>query len=269
MNIQSLRLIVLHGALLSTILQTGCGSISKVISDYDKAEKVRDKFLYSDADTIARRLFDPNSDQHTGLELARQNYNAAMNTYYNAEPNDRPHKLQAAKALRDDLIYELITISDFVFNAEKDQLFKGRGSLDTGYKIVDLALTGTAAAFGSASTKSALSAAATFLSGSKGAIDENFYAKQTVSSLVSTMEGKRADKLELLLKQLRLPPTEYGLSSAIQGVRDLHRAGSLVDAVISLNQDAAKLAAEKQLKLQNTNEEIIKAYTAAASPPAN
>lgn len=250
------------------LLLSGCGSFS-IMPKFDKAKGVRSKFLYNDAEHIAERLFTPDSYNKTQLDIQRENFITALSDHFNgSNPAAKAEALRKAQFIRDQSVADLLILSDFVYNAEKDQLFKGKGTVDTGFKVLDLAITGTAASFGSTSTKSALAAAATFLTGSKLAMDENFYANQTLATLITTMDGARAEARALLEKKLQLPADQFGLPAAIQEIRTYHRAGSLIDAVIALGQTAASQAETKKQALKSVQEASVTAKTnAAASAP--
>ena len=157
--------------------------------------------------------------------------------------------LNRAKRLRDEVIYDLMTLSDYLYDEYKWKIFRNKSMFDAGAKIIDLALTGTAAAFGGEATKTSLSAAATFLSGSKETIDKNFFAQQTVTTIIVVMDGNRAKVKARLIKSLEQQANEYTLVQGLKDIQEYHGAGSMLDAIISLGREAGSEAGKQKAVL--------------------
>ncbi len=215
-----------------------------------KNESTYRAFVAGDVEANVARYFGKSAD--TSIDAQKANFSRLM-----AEGN-----AAAAKDLRNRVVSDLQAISDYLYDEQKDYLFTGKAKLDTGFKLVDLALTGTAAAFGSTSTKSALAAAATFFGGSKLAIDENFYAKQTISSIIATMEGSRAEAEALLVQYRSADASQFSLHEGITLIKKYHRAGSVIDAVVRMNQESAAAA---NLRIENRDDAEKAAAKTASS----
>jgi len=107
-------------------------------------------------------------------------------------------------------------------------------------------------------TKTALSAAATFLVGSKAIFDENYFAKQTTATLIITMDGERAKIKSNLLQNLEKDGDKYSFSEMVSEIQKYHQAGTLVNAVVTLQTNAAKTTSTETSALDAVQKEIAK-----------
>ncbi|WP_298620716.1 hypothetical protein [uncultured Zoogloea sp.] len=157
-----------------------------------------------------------------------------------------------AKKLRNEVAYDLISISDYLFSEVRDGLFIRRASIDSGSRFYNLLFTTASTVSSVESVKTAFSAAATFLTGTKAIFDEELFSKQARTAIYATMTGRRAEVKKNLLLDLQKSPADYTLGQAIAAVQDYHRAGSLVEAMNELEQNASSGAKEKIDALRTT-----------------
>ncbi len=191
---------------------------------------------------LSQGYFEKNEDQVTGIELLRAEYTKLV----------EEGKKDQARFLRKDVVYDLISISDSLYQDFKDNLFLGKASFDSWFDITNLLLTGTAAAItGSVDAKTSLAAASTFLQGTKQTFDENFFASQTISTLIVSMDGERAKVKVDIIRHLRTKDVnEYTMGEALSDVQQYHRAGSLINAIVNVNQSTSSEANENVEKLK-------------------
>jgi hypothetical protein len=243
-------------ATLTALLFTGCQSLQ-----FDQKKRAEVSLTESNALTLSEGYFGANGK----LEETKKQFTMLVLEAQNSEsPTKAKLALQYASALRDSTIADMMQISNYLYDEQKDGVFTGKASQDTLFKIIDLGLTGTAASFGSTSTKSALAAAATFLTGAKLAIDENYYAKQTISTIIVTMDGRRAQVERQILAKKGLSPLEFSLQEGILLVQKFHRAGSLIDAVVELNRKSSAAADEAIQSLRDAEIQEAQRNSAAS-----
>jgi hypothetical protein len=144
------------------------------------------------------------------------------------------------KTIRDQVANDLLLISDHLYHEFKTELFSNRALKDTTIQILDLALTGTAAVSGGAHAKSNMAAFSTFLKGSNTAIDKNYYAEQTIGSLINIMDGERASTKTELITGLNSDAATFGFEKAIRLVSEYHEKGSVLEAILVISRDAGE-----------------------------
>lgn len=182
----------------------------------------------------------------------------------------RAHMLKGeqdlAKNLRNEIATDLMSVSDYLFDKARDKQFIYRGAVDASARMYNLLFTTIATISPVENVKTGFAAAATLLSGTKAIYDEEMFARQARATIITTMIGSRARVKEALLKNLRLPPNDFTLSEAIASVQEYHRAGSIVDALITLEQLANKEATSQINLLQKTTRENAKSESTVVSP---
>ena len=220
----------------------GCSLIPKTPSS-EAGSLMGDIYL----EELSRGYFERSSPgEPSGIELFRDEYRKLL-----AKGDDA--SVTQALILRSDVVYDLLSISDALYQDFKDNLFAGRANFDSFVDVLNLLLTGVAAALNSSNVdaKTSLAAAATFLQGTKQSVDKNFFASQTLSALIVSMDGERARIRANLITQLsQASPSEFTLGRAIVEVQQYHRAGSIINAIVQISQATGEQsnANQKQLK---------------------
>lgn len=221
--------------LITIVSLSGCSYLS-----FNPSSKTETGILIDDKymNDLSKKYF-----SEKGIEASQEKYEAAIK-----EKNE-----DLARNIRNKVAYDLISISDYLYNKKKQDLFFQKSALDTTMQTYGLALTTGSTVSLVNTTKTYLSAAATFLNGAKSAYDDNFYASQTISTVIAVMDGRRAEVKTGLVTSLNDKKSgEFTFSQTVAYVQQYHQAGSFVDAVVDLHRTASAVAAEKEKKLSTT-----------------
>ncbi|MBF0520582.1 MAG: hypothetical protein HQK92_12775 [Nitrospirae bacterium] len=95
--------------------------------------------------------------------------------------------------IRNEMITSLLMVEDYNFEDFKKSLYNNDLLIKSGFDLVNIAINTATSIFGNALVKSYLAIGATGLTGVKNVIDTDYYAKQTITSLINTMETSMAD----------------------------------------------------------------------------
>ncbi|HEV2268669.1 MAG TPA: hypothetical protein VGR92_04350 [Steroidobacteraceae bacterium] len=155
----------------------------------------------------------------------------ADDAYYAASANSR-------QAIRDELVYGKMQVLEDDFLEFERSLNSAGNYVSLGSDLTVLVLNGVAATTGGATTKSALAAASAGIVGAQGAVNKDLYYQKTLSAIISQMQANR-DKARLtIIQNLKQPDSSYPLNSAEIDLKRLEEAGSLVNAVNDITQQA-------------------------------
>lgn len=217
MNI-SKQLMSIMASLVICLISTGCAGIkgapdSALLTD----ESVNDLKCYLKADVLVK------------------------NTCNAAPPQD----IQTRK-FRDTVISARITVADLEFRDFINDL----SSQSTSFNIFsDLAVLGLSAAgtLASGGTTAALAAASAGVTGARGAVDKDVYYRETLPSLIRTMEANRKEVLLDIQTKKQLDENQYPLGDALHDLGRYEAAGTLAAALgtITGKADAAANKADQ------------------------
>ena len=152
---------------------------------------------------------------------------------YNAEPDPGKKAL-----LRNEIIDARMAAIDAKFWDYERSLYKQDIGIGVGTDWVVLAITGATSAVGSASTKSALGAAATAIVGGQAAFDKRALFDKTLPALMAQMVAERESARATIRAHERLAVAEYTWFAADSELQAFAYAGSIPGAIASVAQDA-------------------------------
>jgi hypothetical protein len=155
------------------------------------------------------------------------------------------------RAERDKIITGRITLINLNYNQFVARFSVRKESLDFGTEVTELGLNLATTAAGGAETKTILGAVASGVTGSKLAIDKNFFFEKTVPVLITSMNAERKTALLPIMVGIGKSTDEYPLTQALSDLDTYYFAGTFVGALQAIQADAG--AKEKQATLNITN----------------
>jgi hypothetical protein len=178
----------------------------------------------------------------------------ADNVYYSADSSAR-------QAIRDELVYGKMQVLEDDFLDFERSLNSAGNYVSLGSDLTILVLNGIAATSGGAATKSALSAASAGIVGAQGAVNKDLYYQKTLGALICQMQANREKARLTIIQNLKQTDGTYPLNSAEIDLKKLEEAGSLINAVNDIAQQAttkknasdAQIQAVQSLTFANTS----------------
>lgn len=163
---------------------------------------------------------------------------------------------------RNTVINARIVVADLQFRDFVKALSSQGTSLNlfSDFAVIGL---GTAGALATGGATNVLSAASASVTGARGAVDKDVYYKETLPSLVRTMEASR--KLVLLdikTSMKQLDESEYTLGDALNDLHRYEEAGTLHAALGTITGTADEVAKKADTELKTA------LYTSSIAPPA-
>jgi hypothetical protein len=187
-------------------------------------------------------------------------------TYYgvNADAAYYSASGDARQVLRDQLVYgKMQALEDDFIDFERS-LNSAGNYVSLGSDLTVLVLNGIAATTGTAATKSALSAASAGVVGAQGAVNKDLYYQKTLSALICQMQANREKARLTIIQNLKQSDSAYPLNAAEIDLKRLEEAGSLVNAVNDIAQQASTSKQNSQAQIQ-VWQTLISANTESAS----
>jgi predicted small lipoprotein YifL len=124
-------------------------------------------------------------------------------------------------------------------------------SLDFGTEVTELGLNLATTAVGGAGTKTILAAIASGVTGSKLAIDKNFFFEKTVPVLITSMNAQRKVALAPILIGMTNSTHTYPLTQALSDIDAYYFAGTFIGALQAMQADAGAKEAQAEMNLQS------------------
>lgn len=141
---------------------------------------------------------------------------------------------------RDKLVNDQIILIDAYYARYERQLARGRAASDLSLDLTSLFCSAAATVSGGEQAKTLLAGAAALASGSRLAIDESLYFKQTAPALTAKMRALRSEKLRGISRRIASQDmTQYSLAQAQHDVQEYYALGTIGGAVQAITQDAA------------------------------
>jgi hypothetical protein len=184
-------------------------------------------------------------ETHSTVEARREMYyGAKADDTYNATAADQ------RKAVRDILVYGKMQVLEDDFLAFERSLNSAGNYVSVGSDLGVLVLNGLAATTGTAATKSALAAASAGVVGAQGAVNKDLYYQKTLAALLAQIQANREKARLTIIQKLGSSDADYPLNAAEIDLKKLEEAGSLVNAVNDISQQATtqKAVTEDQIK---------------------
>ncbi|WP_157936215.1 hypothetical protein, partial [Shewanella sp. 10N.286.51.B7] len=158
---------------------------------------------------------------------------------------------------RNDMIDELIILSDYSFNEYKTIVYTSKKAFDFSVDTYSLLLTGTASLATGGSTANILSGVATLVTGVRSSFNETVLSENTVDLIVTTMEGNRLTGKVLILKSKDLDINKYSLRTALRDILEMHQQGNIVVALTSLKNYSSKRHIKAEDDIQKFYEDKV------------
>lgn len=155
-------------------------------------------------------------------------YDAAMG----AKDYDR------AQALRDSIVWRIISSIDFNHADWKNNLINGNARKNFLLDVVDSGLLSGISLFSPVGTKNALAAALQFLRGGRASYSKEFLNGATLAAVLNAMEASRVNQRTAIDNGLSVGPLEYSLRQAIADSLVYFYKGSLTAGIEALGESA-------------------------------
>jgi hypothetical protein len=193
------------------------------------------------------KLLGSNWEAHYAQSLEKKygkdNFGTILDTYDKAAPADK-------EQIRNNIITELMWLSDYTFNHDTDALLSGDNSINFVGDVITLGLTSAATITGGTEAKTILSGVATVVTGVKTSYDADYLHKQTVTTIINQMNASRATAKTALVTGLAESDEEYPLrTKALPDFIAFDEAGSIAQAIVSLEQTSGQSAQTSQQNL--------------------
>ena len=193
------------------------------------------------------------------VEARRTTYYGAHadDTYYAASSTDR-------QTIRDELVYGKMQVLEDDFLSFERALNSAGNYVSLGSDLTVLVLNGIGATAGGAATKSALAAASAGVVGAQGVVNKDLYYQKTLAALISQMQANREKARLIIIQNLRQANSAYPLNSAEIDLKKLQEAGSLLNAVNNISQQATTQKNGSDAQIQ-----AIRSLTFTKTPSAS
>jgi len=142
------------------------------------------------------------------------------------------------RAARDKIITGRIALINLNYNQFIARFSVRKESLDFGTEVTELGLNLATTAVGGAETKTILAAVASGVTGSKLAMDKNFFFEKTVPVLITSMNAQRKEELAPILTGMKKNTDDYPLTQALSDIDAYYFAGTFIGALQAIQTDA-------------------------------
>jgi hypothetical protein len=129
---------------------------------------------------------------------------------------------------------------DVQYSKFQEDINRERTLTDTVGDLTSLTLTALGASLGAVSTKTALAASATAVTGAKASFDKNLFYDKTLPVLFAQMDANRAAVLVRIEAGAALPDAQYPLTRALADLNAYREAGSIPGALAGIAQAAGQ-----------------------------
>ena len=242
-NSYSLHLLRFLPVVIGLSIVTGCASVNRHVSVLSPGALTHAKDF--DVDNLPRYR-----DTACAYRVAVHEKVADMNTSPGAKAgplkclldqavNDQIAKPENAKVLRNQIVDDLRTNIDHVYNEYLQVLYTGKGVEGLAFDITNLGLTAASTITLVSRTKTILSALATGLGGVGLSVDKNFFGQQTFAALAAAMQARRDLARNTILKNEQLGVDVYSLDMARDDLVAYFYCGTLPGAIQEVQQEAS------------------------------
>ena len=161
--------------------------------------------------------------------------------------SDGPRHGQTRRQYRDTVVTLYLNAADAIYSEWRSRVSDERRELGLGFDSTVIALTGIASVARESLVRS-LTATASIMAGTRGAIDRNVYFDRTLPGLLATMDAERLRlRADILRRLLSDDEAAYPLALAFSDISNYELAASLDRAIEQVTaQAAAERAAAQQ-----------------------
>lgn len=154
-----------------------------------------------------------------------------LQKYFEASYADR-------RAVRDELVMRRMIDIDKAYEMFKEKLHSENVRVNAYTKWSTNLLEGSVPFVGDLGTAKGLSALSLFLGNGKEVYDNTALINSTMPAIISEMDTKRAQKRTLIIDRLKSDDIDYNIYTAWSDLSDYRMAGSVPDAIASINAKA-------------------------------
>lgn len=159
---------------------------------------------------------------------------------------------------RNNLINARILAIDLNFEKFQQDLVREGVFTDLGTDWAILGLTGAGAVVPLTQTKTVLAAISTGITGAKTSVDKNLFFKKTIAALITQMKADRKSLLLTIRQKMQEDTDRYPLTAALIDLEDYYKAGTLPQALTSINVNAGATVKQKDEKLKKLVVKYVK-----------
>jgi hypothetical protein len=163
--------------------------------------------------------------------------------------------LDTAKAVRNDIVYGMMTQIEIVYSQKYASLFGGKNTVAIAGDGLVLGLSAASSISTNLATKTILSALGTAFSGLNLSIDKNFYSQESFQIIGIAMQTRRDKIRAVIIANLAKDVATYPLNAARRDLITYLQAGTLPSGLQELQEEAGAATAKQ-----------AQATTASAAP---
>ncbi len=156
------------------------------------------------------------------------------------------------QSCRDLITYARLKYADLNYDRFRRKLFETVNGGNTAADLTILGLGSAGALVPGATTKAILAAISAGISGGKGIIDRDLLYNAGIQTLIQKMDGDRGVIRVKITASLKYDEAAYSFEQAELDSADYYQAGTLIDALISLQGQAASQANETSKAINGT-----------------
>lgn len=166
----------------------------------------------------------------------------------------------AKAARRNEILWEMIHLTDYAYENYETSFFTGQAFLSTAGDVLNIALDTTAAVTGTAHLKSVLAAISSGVTGSRASYQKNFFDQSTREAIVQVMRAARLTRLSEIESGMQncatsllcpTPGAPYTLEQGLLDVTAYYDAGTIIGALITISESSTQQSiAARQLMRQ-------------------
>lgn len=170
-----------------------------------------------------------------------------------ADASTDSKRLEKAKLLRNDIVFNLLGDIDKVYGEYVIRLNSGKGTEAFAADSLTLGLSSAATVATHAATKTLLSAIGTGITGAGQSFDKNFFAQQTFAVIATAMQTRRDKVRGVIAANLRDQDViAYPLSAARRDLVQYYYAGTLSGGLQELQEEAGNATRPRTTMVAST-----------------
>lgn len=142
-------------------------------------------------------------------------------------------------ARRNQVLYELIWLTDQQYNSYEASFFSGQSYVGTAADAAVIGMSAAGSVVGAAQIKSILAAASGSVVGLNSSYQKNFFDQATRESIVQVMRSSRMTLLARIETGMTQSSGAYTLEDGLLDVGKYYDAGTITGALISISNSSA------------------------------
>ena len=164
---------------------------------------------------------------------------------YDAMP-EGPAKI----ARRNQIMWEIIWLTDDSYRTYESAFFSGAAYLNTAGDLISIGLDSVASVTGTAQVKAILAAVGAGLTGARASYQKNFYDQATRETIVQVMRQARLTKLAEIETGMA-SDASYTIEQGLLDATDYFDAGTVTGALITISEGSATQSAAARTTMRN------------------